>query len=99
VEIARELLAANPANVELKVAVALALAGRADAAEGFARRGLDRAAGLARAERDYAEAVELLEALAKIHAIEGTDLQTLEQTRQSLAQVRKRLRLAAPAGQ
>jgi non-specific serine/threonine protein kinase/serine/threonine-protein kinase len=99
VEIARELLAANPANVELKVAVALALAGRADAAEGFARRGLDRDTGLARAERDYAEAVELLEALAKIHAIEGTDLQTLEQTRQSLAQVRKRLRLAAPAGQ
>jgi non-specific serine/threonine protein kinase/serine/threonine-protein kinase len=91
VAITRELLAANRANVELTVAVALALSGRADAVAQFARQGpagAERQEGLGRAERDYAEAVGLLEALASQKAIDGTDLRTLDETKQALAKIR-----------
>jgi tetratricopeptide (TPR) repeat protein len=90
-EMSREALAANTDNVELKVAVALALAGRGDAHAEFARRfrlAPGRRADLANAERDYAEAVGLLEGLAREKAIDGTDLRTLDETRKALAKIR-----------
>ena len=61
----RDLQRENPANVELRAAVGLALAGRADAYAGFARApsSRTRAADLEAAERDYAESVEIYQAL------------------------------------
>ncbi|HXW08654.1 MAG TPA: serine/threonine-protein kinase [Vicinamibacterales bacterium] len=91
VEISREVLAANTENVELTVAVALALAGRGDAYFHFARHPPSRAtrqADLASAERDYAEAVDRLEGLARRKVIDGTDLQTLSEAKASLAKIR-----------
>jgi hypothetical protein len=43
---------------------------------------------LARAERDYAEAVQILEALAAAGEIQGTDVTTLENARKELARIR-----------
>jgi tetratricopeptide (TPR) repeat protein len=91
VTMVRELQARNPGNVELKVALGLALAGRADAHAAFARRRPappTRAADLAAAERDYAESVALFTALKEAGAIQGTDLETLEANRRSLEVVR-----------
>jgi tetratricopeptide (TPR) repeat protein len=90
VTMSRNLQRENPANVELSVALGLALAGRADAYAGFARAasGPTRAADLAAAERDYAEYVEIYTALQKAGSIEGTDLETLENNRKALQRVR-----------
>ena len=91
VTLVRELQARNPGNVELKVALGLALAGRADAYAAFARRRPSpptRAADLAAAERDYAESVALFTALKDAGAIQGTDLETLEANRRALDLVR-----------
>ena len=87
----RELRDANPGNVELTMGLALALGGRADAHAEFARTRparATRAADLAAAERDYAEAVELLETLQRSGALGGTDVSTLENNRTQLEQVR-----------
>jgi non-specific serine/threonine protein kinase/serine/threonine-protein kinase len=86
----RELRDANAGNVELRVALALALAGRGDAYAQFARR---KTAGsgpgdLAAAERDYAESVEILTLLQKENAIQGTDVQTLDNNRAELEKIR-----------
>ena len=81
----------NPANVELRVALGLALAGRADAYAGFARRhsGASRAADLAAAERDYAESVGIYTELREAGSIAGTDVETLENNRKSLERIRE----------
>jgi len=92
VAMTRELEKRNPANVELRVAVGLALASRADAYAAFARMRParpTRAADLEAAERDYAESVAIFTALQKAGAIQGTDLQTLENNRKQLEQVRR----------
>ena len=89
----RELQRENPANVELSVALGLALAGRADAYVGFAQSatGDRRGADLAAAERDYAESVEIYAALRRAGSIEGSDLETLDTNSRALERVRKEL--------
>jgi hypothetical protein len=86
----RDLSAANPGNVELQFAVGLALTGRGDAYLGFAK-GPTRRADLAAAERDYAEAVNLVTALEQKQAIQGTDVQLLEKWKTELARIRSEL--------
>ena len=73
VTMTRDLQRENPANVELRVALGLALAGRADAYAGFARARASRtrADDLAAAERDYAESVRSTR-LQKAGSIEET---------------------------
>jgi eukaryotic-like serine/threonine-protein kinase len=91
VAISRQLTGANPGNVELRAALALALAGRGDAYILFADRDRATAADdLAKAERDYAEAVQVMEKLQQENVIEGTDITTLENMRKELAKIRKR---------
>ena len=89
----RELQHGNPANVELRVALGLALAGRADARVGFAKSPASRtrAADLAAAERDYAESVDIFTALRQAGSIEGSDLETLDTNRKALDNLRKEL--------
>jgi len=79
--------------VELRVALGLALAGRADAYVGFAKSaaGATRRADLAAAERDYAESVGIYTALRQAGSIEGSDLETLEANRKALENVRKEI--------
>ncbi len=91
VTMSRELTAANPGNVELRVALALALMGRADGHAHFARRG-SPTPDVAAAARDYGEAIDLLGSLERDGVIGGTDLETLAQAR------RKRAALGQPAG-
>jgi len=91
VTMSRELAAANAGNIELRVALALALMGRGDANVLFARSSRSRAADLANAERDYAEAVQILEKLQQENAIEGTDVTTLENARKELGRIRQEL--------
>jgi hypothetical protein len=91
VAMVRELQARNPANVELQVAVGLALASRADAYAAFARRsstGAARARDLEAAERDYAESVEIFTRLQQAGSIQGTDLEILDNNRKALERVR-----------
>ena len=90
VAMSRELRAANPKNVELTVAVALAQLGRGDAYAGFGRKasGAARVTDLQRAERDYLAGIELLTRLQQEKAIEGTDVETLENARAELARIR-----------
>jgi non-specific serine/threonine protein kinase/serine/threonine-protein kinase len=87
---ARELSKANPGNVELRVAVALALTGRGDSYIAFAsgEKGSARSDDLRAAERDYAEAVDILSTLQQEGAIEGTDVETLEKARKELTRIR-----------
>jgi hypothetical protein len=86
----RELRDANPENVELSVAVALARLGRGDAYAAFGRRarGVPRETDLATAERDYLAGTAVLEGLLQKKAIEGTDVKTLEAAREELARIR-----------
>ena len=77
-DVSRTLSQGNPDNVELRIAIASALEARADSllvlAKGTpATADADRAA----AARDYTEAVEIMTALDKEGAIEGTDAETL----------------------
>ena len=91
VEISRELSAANAADVELGLALAMALGGRADAHAAFAARPpATRAAHLEAAERDYGEAVALLSRLRDQGALVGTDVEILTRTQASLDRVRQR---------
>jgi hypothetical protein len=83
----RALRAANAKNLELQVAVALALTGRGDARVGFKE--------WSAAERDYAEAVELLSTLQRDGAIQGTDVETLESARRELRRIRGQLSRAS----
>jgi hypothetical protein len=87
----RALQQRNPSNVELRVALGLALGGRADAHAAFARARPAppaRTADLEAAERDYTESVAIFEALRQAGEIQGTDLDTLENNRRELARVR-----------
>ena len=91
VAMAQKLEQSNPANVELRVALGLALAGRADAYASFARARPappTRAADLQAAERDYAESVAIYTALQQAGSIQGTDLETLQNNRRQLEAVR-----------
>jgi non-specific serine/threonine protein kinase/serine/threonine-protein kinase len=88
VDISRALSQSNPDNVELRVAVALALIERADSAVILSRQAGRHAGDRATADRDYVEAVGILDALKAKGAIEGTDVDTLEQARNKLAALR-----------
>jgi eukaryotic-like serine/threonine-protein kinase len=91
VTMSRELSAANAGNVELRVALALALISRADSQAALARRPSasgTRADDLAAAERDYAAAIDLLTKLQQEGFIDGTDVETLDNAREALARVR-----------
>jgi hypothetical protein len=82
--------ATNPGDVELSVALALALNGRGDAFAAFARRGVPggrRSDDLAAAVRDYTEGVALLEKLQGDGAIAGSDLDTLNVAKAELAKL------------
>jgi non-specific serine/threonine protein kinase/serine/threonine-protein kinase len=94
VEMCRALTAENEDNVEWRMAVALALVGRADASGLLAESAPPavRAADLASAERDYVEAIGIMEKLQAARAIEGTDVKTLETTRQKLETLRQQAR-------
>ena len=94
----RAISAANPANIEQRIAVVLALAGRADAVALLARRrvpGSTPAADFAMAERDYAEAMSVMEGLHAKGLLHGTDLETLENGRKELARIRQERAAAA----
>ena len=91
IAMAQELQRKNPANIELQVAVGLALASRADAYAAFARARPappTRDADLAAAERAYAESVAIFSELQKAGAFQGTDLETLANNRKQLEKVR-----------
>ena len=90
VTMSEELRGRNPGNVELRVAVALALMGRGDAYIHFAEKGptQDRAGDLRTAVRDYEQGVGLLEKLLQEGAIEGTDVKSLENGRSELQRIR-----------
>jgi tetratricopeptide (TPR) repeat protein len=87
-DICRTLSQGNPDNVELRVAVALALIERADAWMVLSRQAGRQPGDRASAERDYAEAVQILGALKDQGGIEGTDLDTLDATRKKLDALR-----------
>ena len=87
-DITRALSQGNPQNVELRVFVALALIERADALVVLSRQPGQQATDRASAERDYVEALEILEALKNKGEIEGTDVETLEKTRTKLQALR-----------
>ena len=92
VTMSRAISAANPANIEQRIAVVLALAGRADAVALLARRrvpGSTPAADFDMAERDYAEAMSVMEGLHAKGLLHGTDLETLENGRKELARIRE----------
>jgi eukaryotic-like serine/threonine-protein kinase len=92
VDMSRQLSAGNPSDIELRVALALALIGRGEAYAVFGRRQAGPARDdLRAAERDYDEAVRLLETLKQQGAIEGTDLQSLEDARTELAKIRQQI--------
>jgi len=84
VAITRTLSQGNPDNIEMRVSVALALIGRADAALALAKARAAEPDDRERSRRDLSEAVELLTALEREGAIEGTDLSTLEDARRKL---------------
>jgi hypothetical protein len=98
VTISQDLRSRNPGNVELGVAVALALMGRGDAHVHFARRQsrVARHDGLGHAERDYGAAVALLSKLQQDGAIGGTDVTSLENGRRELERIRAELKEVAP---
>lgn len=90
VAMTRELSAGNPENVELRVAVSLALLGRGDAYAQFGRAAPAgaRAEDLTAAERDYVEAVGVLDRLQTEGVIQGSDVATLEAARRELERIR-----------
>jgi non-specific serine/threonine protein kinase/serine/threonine-protein kinase len=95
IALSRELSRTNPRDVELRVAVALAVAGRGDAYAAFARlpEAPNRRADLTSAERDYRQSVDLFTALQHEGAIAGTDLDSLAANREALLRVRNELGL------
>ena len=90
IELCRDLAARSPANVELRVHLALALIERADSAVLLAGQRGATADDLQLAERGYVEAVQILSALEASNSISGTDLDTLAQARASLTKIRAR---------
>jgi tetratricopeptide (TPR) repeat protein len=90
VEMSRELTGANPTDYELRFALALALAGRADAYLLFARapRAVAPAADLAAAERDYMETLAIYAKLQEAGTFTADDTQYLDHARAELEKVR-----------
>ena len=90
VDISRELTAANPSDYELRFALGLAYAGRADAYLEFARaaRSSSRAADLAAAERDYTSALDIYSQLQKAGTFAASDMEYVDKARASLEKVR-----------
>jgi tetratricopeptide (TPR) repeat protein len=92
IDMSRRLSAGNPSDIELRVALALALTGRGEAYAIFGgRHGPHAVDDLRSAERDYDEAVRMLDALKEQGAIEGTDLQSLEEARTERARIREQI--------
>ena len=90
VDISRELTAANPSDYELRFALGLAYAGRADAYLEFARaaRSSSRPADLAAAERDYTSALDIYSQLQKAGTFAASDTEYVDKARASLEKVR-----------
>jgi tetratricopeptide (TPR) repeat protein len=91
VNISRELSAANVVNYEWRFALGSALTGRGDAFALFARRvppPATRADDLRAAERDYVEAVDILQKLKDEGSIVGTDIEYLDNARAELEKIR-----------
>lgn len=88
--LSRELTAANPADYELRFALALALGGRADASLLFARapRPSAREADLAAAERDYAEALDIYAALQHAGILSAGDQKYVTDARAQFERIR-----------
>ena len=93
VRISRELSAADPDDIERRMNLALALLGRGDALATFARapRPPTREADLSAAVRSYTEGIDLLLALQRLGALEGTDVQTLTNAQAELARMQQEL--------
>jgi tetratricopeptide (TPR) repeat protein len=89
VEISRELTAANPSDYELRFALGMALSERAEAYVQFAHspRSTSRAADLAAAERDCAEALDIYTKLEAARTFSGTDKEYLDKTRSQLEKI------------
>ena len=88
VDVSRALSSGNAQNVELRVYLAMALIERGDAFVTLSRHQAREATDAANAERDYAEAVGMLEALKNSGELEGTDIDTLEAARTKLQGLR-----------
>jgi eukaryotic-like serine/threonine-protein kinase len=90
VEISRELTAANPSDYELRFALGIALSERAEAYAQFAHspHSTARAADLAAAERDGAEALDIYTKLEAARTFSGTDKEYLDKTRSQLGKIR-----------
>jgi eukaryotic-like serine/threonine-protein kinase len=90
VDISRELTAANPSDYELRFALGLAYAGRADAYLEFARatRVSSRTADLAAAERDYTSALDIYSQLQQAGTFAASDQEYVDKARASLEKVR-----------
>ena len=90
VDISRELTAPNPIDYELRFALGIALAGRADAYLQFARatRPPSRAADLAAAERDYTEALDIYRKLQEAGTFAASDKEYVDKARAQLETVR-----------
>lgn len=89
VEISRTLRTRDTAIAELRVALALALLERARSYVRFAGRASDVSGrgDRDRARLDYAEALDLLTALERDGALQGTDVETLGAVRTELARL------------
>jgi non-specific serine/threonine protein kinase/serine/threonine-protein kinase len=90
VALSRELTTANPSDYELRFALGLALAGRADALLQFARapKPPSRTADLAAAERDYTEALDIYTKLQAAGTFAASDMEYVDQARKALDQIR-----------
>ena len=90
VDISRELSAANPSDYELRFALALAQAERADAYVRFARSaaGLARAADLAAAENDYGAALAIYQELQQAGTFAASDKSYVDHARAQLESIR-----------
>ena len=80
INLSRDLSKSDPDNIELQIAVALALIGRAETYTRFKNA--------AESITDYSEAIRILEALHEAGSIEGTDQKTLDDARAALAKLR-----------
>ena len=92
VEMCRALSAENEDNVEWRVAIALALVGRADASGLLAKSAPPavRADDLASAERDYVEAIGILEKLQAAHTTNNAAPHEAQKRRSPLLSARHR---------
>ena len=90
VDISRELSAANPTDYELRFALALAQAERADAYVRFARSaaGRARAADLAAAEADYGAALAIYQELQQAGTFTASDKSYVDRARAQIESIR-----------